>query len=98
MGSNVLKNTRASSLCLLGVLKGSCGAHYAPKEQLRPRVPQEAVTGQIHVSSEVDGLGRGRIVWLQSHEHNTNLLAGNALYSMLCTMVYNMLHMLTRTC
>ena len=83
---------------LAGSLKGARGAHSAPKEQLRPGVPQEAVTGQIHVSSEVEGLGRGRIVWLRSHEHNTILRVCNVLYNMLYTIVYNMLHMLIRTC
>ena len=83
---------------LAGSLKGACGAHHAPKEQLRPGIPQEAVSGQIHVSSEVEGLGRGRIVWLLSHEHNKILRAYNVLYSMIHTMVYNMLHMLTSTC
>ena len=62
---------------LAGSLKGACGAHSAPKKQLRPGVPQEAVTGQlqIHVSPEVEGRGRGRIVWLRSHEDYTILQA-----------------------
>ena len=98
MGSKVLKNTRASSFVLPGSMKGSCGARSAPKEQLRPGVPQEAVTGHIHVSPEVEGLGRGRIVWLWSHEDNTILQAYYVLYIMLYTMEYNMLCMLTRTC
>ena len=54
-------------LVLAGSLKGACGAHSALKKQLRPGVPQEAVTRQIHVSSEVERLGRGQIEWLQSH-------------------------------
>ena len=62
------------------------------KKQLRPGVPQEAVTGQIYASSEVEGLGRGRIVWLRSHEDNTILQAYSVLYIMLYSMVYNMLY------
>ena len=68
------------------------------KEQLRPGVPQEAVTRQINVSSEVDGLCLGRIVWLRSHEDNSILQAYSVLYIMLYTMVYNLLYMLIRTC
>ena len=77
---------------LAGSLKGARGARSATKEQVRPGVPQEAVTGQIHVSSEVEGLGRGQIVWLQSHEDNTILQAYCVLYIMLYSIVYNMLY------
>ena len=70
----------------------------ALKEQLRPGVPQEAVTRQINVSSEVDGLCLGRIVWLRSHEDNSILQAYSVLCIMLYTMVHNLLYMLIRTC
>ena len=72
---------------LAGSLKGAGGAHRAPKDQLRPGVPQEAATGQIHVSQEDEGLGRGQIVWLRSHEDNTILQAYCVLYIMLYTTV-----------
>ena len=87
---------------LPGSRKGACRAHSAQKEQLRQDVPQEAVNRQIHVSSEVEGLCRGRIVWLRSHEDNTILQAYyvflSLLYIILYTIIYNMLYMLTRTC
>ena len=74
---------------LAGSLKGAGGAHSAPKDQLSPGVPQKAATGQIHVSQEVEGLGRGQIVWLRSHrdEDNTILQAYCVLYIMLYTTV-----------
>ena len=60
--------------------KGASEAHCTPKEQLRPGVPQEAATGQIHISSEIKGLCESRIVWLRSHQENTMLKAYYVLY------------------
>ena len=60
-------------LALPGSMKGATGAHSAPKEQLRPGVPQEAFTG----------LGRGLIVWLQSTELGQHNPAG-----ILCVIYY----------
>ena len=54
-------------LVLPGMMKGASGAHCTPKIQLRQGVPLQAVTGQIHVSSEIKGLRRSRIVWLRSY-------------------------------
>ena len=75
---------------LPGKTKGASGAHCTLKEQLRPGVPLEAATGQIHESSEIEGVCLNRIVWLLSHQDNTILQAYYVLYIMLYTMSYNM--------
>ena len=77
-------------LVLPGMMKGASGAHCTPKIQLRQGVPLEAVTGEIHVSSEIEGLSLSRIVWLLSHQDNTILQAYYVLYIMLYTVLYKM--------
>ena len=80
MGSTVLTNTLVPCTGF-GYPESQWDTQYM-EEQLRPGIPHQSTTSQIHVSIQIKVLYWRRIVWLGNYQANTVLQADDALYFM----------------
>jgi hypothetical protein len=55
------------------VVEMACGSHCAVEEQLRPGIPQQAFTAQVHVCCKVKLVDWLWIVWIGGNQANTVL-------------------------